>query len=516
MEMKSNQIQLHPHLTVHDASYMMDDFSQECVICGDESIDELQCADCKHCLHFTCALGFEPPDEFKASDLKSEYICPPCLCGSTDALLHQAMDVRVRKRVSITVRSPSLVHSEHVMMREHDHEDSASDISDIHSHTHVSAVVESQHDVTNASVCNISTPQLNGDKSEIVVPPTQTGIRNKVKNNTGERNPNSQRKPPQSVENAPPPGNFSPDSFINVHEYCASKGKRLSYILRSMSSNLPSQATSVCIADSLSHCLNKKEIDPENDTFRVRSVGGLCVVGVVQSLMRHRRRHPKIKHVIYSLGINDHLHRENHCLDERAKYFKALQAESLRVFPNAIISFVLPFKGMVGNDINDQVQEDLTQLLEENCPKIRRYDPPSLQGKVDKKGIHPNWAGKKMLTAFFHNTFGHSNKGRVFSQNSGRRTPDATYATAHLPAEAQIHENFRVRPQVQPAPVYKQEQLNQVQQAPVVPGGLAMEIAQAFTHVMRSWAQQPHFQMPINNPGIPGPWPPPMAPFNRV
>ena len=211
MEMKNKQIQLHlhPHLTVHDASYMMDEFSRECVICGDESIDELQCADCKHCLHFNCALGFEPPDEFKASDLKSEYICPPCLCGSTDALLHQAMDARVRKRVSIIVKSPSLVRASHVMMREHDHEDSSSDISDINSHANVSVVNESQNDVTNVSVRNIHTSQLHGDKSEIVVPPTQTGIRNKAKNNTGERNLNSHRIPPQSMEIPPPPENFS-------------------------------------------------------------------------------------------------------------------------------------------------------------------------------------------------------------------------------------------------------------------------------------------------------------------
>jgi hypothetical protein len=200
--------------------------------------------------------------------------------------------------------------------------------------------------------------------------------------------------------------------------------------------------------------------------------------------------------VIYSLGINDFLHRGVHCFEEKPKYFKALQAESMRVFPNAELCFVLPFKGMVGNDITDMVHKDLNQLLKENAPKFRRYNPPSLRGKVDSRGIHPNAAGQKVLTDFYSRQFV-TKRPSVFQQGAGRVIPGVTYAAAHHP------ESFRVNtPTPQPLATG-----NQTQHVSSVPGGLAREIAEAFKQMMQSqaWGHQPY-----HTPNMfQAPWPPP-------
>lgn len=288
----------------------------------------------------------------------------------------------------------------------------------------------------------------------------------------------------RNVNNTPP--------LAPLHNNCNEKVKKLSYTLRSLSKNLPNHATTILFGDSLTKGVDKRKLDNNSDSIRIRSVGGLCVVATVQALLQHRQTLPKIKRVVYSLGINDYLHRGNHCYEETARYFKALEVESARVFPNAVLNFVLPFKGMVGQGVTDMVQSDLQKLLKENCPKIRYYTPPNLSGKVNSDGIHPNKEGNWALTKFYGNKFVPP-KPQVFNRNSGRRSQAGTFATAHLPpgnrkppVDAAISvtpENFRV-PSAHPPPATNQ-------QCYPAQGGLAKEIVSAFTQVLQVWGHQP-------------------------
>lgn len=221
------------------------------------------------------------------------------------------------------------------------------------------------------------------------------------------------------------------EDFIPLHNLCEARGKKLFHGLKSLI-HQPNHATTLLLGDSLAHHLNKKEVDPDKDTFRVRSVGGLCVNATVQALRRHNQIHPKIKLLIYSLGTNDHLHRANHCHEETQRYFQALWVESKRIFPNAKISFVLPYKGM--RSLDNQVIKALENVLKENCPKIKRYFPPSMHGKVDAGGVHPDLEGRKIYTEFYSNRFA-PRKQKIFSKVSGRQQAGVPYAQAHLTPE---------------------------------------------------------------------------------
>ena len=64
----------------------------ECTICSGDAGDELQCSVCTHHIHYQCALGFLPPDEFKNGAGKTNYICPPCVVGTSYELLHMAIN----------------------------------------------------------------------------------------------------------------------------------------------------------------------------------------------------------------------------------------------------------------------------------------------------------------------------------------------------------------------------------------------------------------------------------------
>ena len=227
--------------------------------------------------------------------------------------------------------------------------------------------------------------------------------------------------------NSPQSGTATP-----LHPNCAATGKRLLYILNNLL-NLPKHATTLLIGDSLAHCINKAKVDAETDSFRVRSVGGLCIPAAVEAMRRHKRLHNNVKRIIWQLGTNDWLHRANHCYDEEVAYLKALEVETTRLFPNAVICFILPYRGM--KNLNNNTIKTLETLIKANCRKFKCFTPPSLKNKVTSKGIHPNQEGIKVLTEFFAKRFT-PRKPRPFTRGSGTTRPGTTYAEAHLPATA--------------------------------------------------------------------------------
>ena len=473
----------------------MHDSRTKCTVCEEDVIDELQCSVCKYPIHTICALGFQPPEGFLEAENIGQFKCAPCICGTRYELIHIALDAHQKCRTD----HPSPIRGR---ANDVDHDES-----------------ELAFNQESAAVISGSSIQPTVADNSGVTPPSQTlplpsqqtpSVTNGEAPATAVNNDTSSGRSDNAQNSHQPTHLGSGTSFITPHKLCEGKGKRLSYILNSMFQHLPDHATTIFIGDSLIHCLKKTEVDPTSDSVRIRSVGGLCVVAVVQALLRHKRKHPKIKRVVYSCGINDHLHRDKHCHEEKSRYFKALEVESARVFPNAGLSFVIPFKGMVGHSIDNTVQSDLRKLLKENSPKLKCCIPPSLVNKVDEKGIHPNVEGKKVLTNYYSKNF-IPRSNRVFNQDSGRRALGVPYSAAHLPpgnqptpvpaATHSVPENFRV-----PNTYQQVKSVNQDQPLSLTPGMFAREIAGAYAQMMQMWGHQPP-QYPRYQ--AQPPWPPP-------
>lgn len=441
-------------------------------------------------------MGFSPPEEFKSTDSKSEYLCPTCIVGQSYDLLHLALDSHKSHAVNNTPAagngSASSTLNSHLSPitgdTRHNHLDD-SHLSDDESRAGTVLVNRSA-----AVLANVGNSGL--------VPPVRTNPADLSSAGRGIAHaPHGDSEVIAQTNGNTPDAQQGNYGFIPIHPDCENKGKKLLYILNNIL-HLPSHATTLLLGDSLSHCINKRNVDSETDSFRVRSVGGLCVVAAVQALLRHKPRHNNIKRIIWSLGINDHFHRGKHCHDEKAQYFKALERESSRVFPNAIISFIIPFRGMKGLD--NEILKDLEKVLKDNCPKTKRHNPPNLKGMVDQKGVHPNNEGKKVLTDFFARNFV-PHKPRVFNKNSGRKNPGNTYAAAHRP---QVRQDPQTREDAVPRDLHPHRDRGSeflgiqqqsfppppVQLRPLENSGpdqVVLDIAETLAHLMRQRNSEP-------------------------
>ena len=443
---------------------MLFNIESHCFFCQTDAINELKCSVCKYSLHFTCSLGFDLTNVKEGVDA-ANYKCPICLVGSSYELLHRALESH---RIQSTEREPSPIRQ----VRQN------------------TTVLQAYGEITTAD----DSGDDSGDGSTPVAPAHEqprAQANNTAVPDTGHGGPQQEADRGGDLPRLKP-----------LDKNCESKMNNLSYILRSLFNNLPPHATTILIGDSLQKGLVKKDLDPNTDSIRIRSVGGLCVVAATQALANHKPKHPKVKKVVFTLGINDHFHQASHKHkpEETNRYLKGLQVEASRVFPNATLHFVLPYKGMVGGDASDFQQTDLLNLIKAKCPKIRCHIPPNLTGKVNDGGVHPSDSGNRALTTWYSKTF-IPPATKVFNRNSGRKTQGRPYSKAHIPPDAtptnpvvrQPHGQHRARPshteQCSPAPAYS---------------GLAdddplMLAAGAFTQMLSMWGQQPytsHFQPP--------------------
>lgn len=428
-----------------------------CRICDERAINELQCSVCKYALHFYCALGFTVPDEPRETLNFAEFKCPICVVGAHYELLHRALDShRIQSSDPQRSRLPSPIAKRNdTILETYGETEPRANASD--DDTELLDLENTRREVTSGSGL-----------------PTQPIVSEETK-------------------------------LKSLRQPCISKVKNLSYILRSLHSNLPGHATTLFIGDSLQKGLVKKDIDSVADSVRIRSVGGLCVVATTMALSQHKRPHPKIKKVVFTLGINDCLHSASHHQEETNRYFKGLEVEASRVFPNATLHFVLPYKGMVSRDASSFQQSDLQNILKEQCPKIRRHIPPNLKGKVNDGGIHPSEAGNNTLTKWYSKTFVPP-PTRVFNRNSGRKSPGRPYSQAHIPPDTTAS-----APIVNYAPSHHPPSRDQC--SPDY-GGLAGETPldtlsaftafNAFSQMMKMWGKQPSF----TNSFQPQQWPP--------
>lgn len=371
-----------------------------CLVCEDGVEGELTCVRCAALCHFSCVIGCQVNNpKTRSSIKKGNFLCPICIVSRRDELTISAMrgNQQLHRENDINFALPATPVANGVTV-EQDAEDTVE-------------AVPSDEEAEERDAPEPPPPQP-GNATAVLPTGSQQGADNI---HVQDRN-----------RGDAPPGEL-PAGFIPIHQDCETKGKKFLAGLKNMIT-LPKHATTLLVGDSLAHNINKKQVDPESDTLRVRSVGGMCVVAAVQALMRLERSYGNIKRLIWCLGTNDHLHRAKHCDEERIKYFKALETESLRVFPNATVSFVVPYQGM--KKLNNKDISDLVRVLKVNCPRFKVHSPPSLRDKVAAGGVHPNKEGRRVITNFYRTRF--FGKQRLFNKDSGQPKPGRLYAQAHI------------------------------------------------------------------------------------
>ena len=304
--------------------------------------------------------------------------------------------------------------------------------------------------------------------------PSDSGI---PRSNEGD---SSDSQPSDSTDNS---------GFAPLHSTCTAKAKKLFYGLNN-TKTFPRHATTLAIGDSLLASINSRDIN-SRDSLRIRTVGGLCIAAYVTTLQHRERPLGNIKRLILSLGVNDHLHRRNHCFDDIANYFLAMGVETKRIFPNASVFFVMPYKGIT--KMSSLARKDLMGLVKLHCPSFKIFSPPTLQDKVNEGGVHPTDEGAKVLTEFYRKLI--PTPPRTFSRDSGRRSHSPTFANAVTPGAPQAVSTARQQPvrPTDPSPVSTDSGQRRLRRnsAPGPPGSgnpsyLAWEIATAVTKALQT------------------------------
>ena len=418
-----------------------------CLICDREvAAPELRCKRCSATIHYQCGLGFDPPDELKSCEAKEEYICAPCLVGTSYGLLHLSLEAHSR------CKSPTLDY-EGSFRREVDEgtRDSAPLLTPVHSVANSTSDTDVDHASDSATSASPTEAATSPSPAE-ADPDSATFDLQAMFNLHGAGRRVSDTKaqtPPEQKKPDPPKAKSSfrardagedrvardpvePDNTMAPpHEACVNRSKKLAYILRTLQ-YLPGHPNTAIMGDSHLNHVDGKEVDPTDDQVRIRSVGGLCIIATVLALIQHTFVHKKFRRVVWVLGTNDCLHIHQHCLDDRLKYIKMLYDHSRRIFPNACIEFLLPFSGMKGVSAAyiNQLKEDINYA----CPDMAVVLPPSVSNKISIGGVHLNKAGKSVFLDFLRRKFV-TPKQRVFASDSGRRPPQSSMSTEAPPEQ---------------------------------------------------------------------------------
>ena len=184
------------------------------------------------------------------------------------------------------------------------------------------------------------------------------------------------------------------------HERDITVAKKLTWILNAMK-NIPAYRSTVVIGDSNTHFANQSEIDPESRSVAVRAVSGLCVVAAALALGEYKYSYKKVKKLAWCIGPNDYLHKQHHCEADWPVHLNNLIESCARVFPNASLTFILPFSGLpsVPMEFVNQFQHHLKSA------KVKWLKPPHMKNKVQEDGVHLNQLGKKQYISFLRKHF---------------------------------------------------------------------------------------------------------------
>ena len=377
-----------------------------CTVCSGESRSELSCRRCDGMLHFRCALGFDPPEEFKVSDLKAEYLCAPCLVGTSYELLHRALDAHRR------CKPPSITN-----LGERADTQTSSTAPDVNGHLYQPGYTPTAPTITQASytapdICGTvyqpgytptapsKTPsrrrrkrKLRHTEDVIAEQYSADGIGNaeSVDQSVGGDSVDSVVDEVENVvsdvDGVTESANVCEVGLAEIHTADIVRAKRTGYIINTVK-NFPHHVTTLSMGDSNMHGIDGKEVDAEGNTVNVRSVGGLCVIAAVTAMQQHNGKYPRIKRVSWSLGTNDILHQSQHRVSERSRYLKLLYMETKRIFPQAEVIFILPFNGM--EKVSAAYIRELASDIKANCPNMKILHPPSMRHKLGRDGIHLN------------------------------------------------------------------------------------------------------------------------------
>ena len=397
---------------------MVQDLPISCTICQDDSIDELQCSRCKYSLHYICALGFDPPEELKASESKVDFICPTCVSGSSYDLLHLALEAHSKRPATAPGTPPSSPVSYRGVSpvlgnTSHNHMD------DTPLHSAVGAGANPERDATRRDA---------GGQPPAAV--TEDNQRSSESGGTGAR-PGSQPGAPPRREQ--PPSILPDPNMAPPHGACIGRAKKFHYLLGTLRRG-PLHPNTFVGGDSHLTGVDGKEIDSTDDQVRVRSAGGLCIIAAVLALLKFTTTYKNFKRVVWVLGTNDATHINQHCVDDRVKYIRLLYKESVRIFPNAVISFIVPFSGLRG--VSESFKTELIKDLKFAAPKMKVILPPSVRNKISTKGLHLNREGRGVFLSFLRSKFVQP-KQRTFSKESGKG-PQITASNAPLVAMQQL------------------------------------------------------------------------------
>ena len=377
----------------------------QCLICSTEVNDvELQCKWCSRQCHFDCAFG-RPVKKNTAYFSNGNFACPVCIVGRNNDLTLKAVSTNQihiqNQHATDFVLNKTLIHDIADDITDDEDLDGTNDGED------KEEAAELVDETAAAEGDGGSVPVNSGDAitPEVIVAETP-----------------SQPSPTRRVDEE----QVELEGFTPAHPGDVARSNRLSLILNTLK-NLPDHKTTLILGDSNTHGVQGDKVDPESGTVAVRSFSGLCIVAAVLALKKYRYSYRNIKRLAWSLGTNDALHSKDHCSDDFEKYLKALYSESSRIFPQASISFILPFNGIPG--VSGEFRKGLINALKIHCPKIWRCRPPSMVNKMKGGSVHINAEGKRAYINYLMANFTKCKPqqqshppARPPSHSSGRKT----------------------------------------------------------------------------------------------
>lgn len=266
-------------------------------------------------------------------------------------------------------------------------------------------------------------------------PPTR---RNSVKSDGSveSKTPESHDDTHSEAGNGDDEGEDSRSKYAPLHERCTKPAGVFGYMLNAFK-NLPHNRTTLLIGDSNFHGI-KHELDPIRRSTAVRSISGLCINGAAETLKNYKHQYPNIKKLVFSLGVNDHLHVKQHCESDWKYHFTNLIHESKRVFCSATIHFIVPFKGLPR--VPSQHIEKIWDFLMNEFPDVRKHRAPSMEGKVQERdGIHLTSEGYETLRDFLVKRFTPRKK---YKPNGNRQT--AALSGRSDVSRGENHTSYRV------------------------------------------------------------------------
>ena len=408
---------------------------EECLICGEKAPgDELSCKLCACHIHFVCAFG-APVKRNKPDFRNGRYTCPVCVVSKDNKLILKAVCNNQRYiaeksriiefKVPDSFFGPKSVEKEVSSVNVHVNTDDDTEVREAPDVSALNLHPDSRDDNGTSGIIGTPPPRVSQDYCSDQHGHTPVNSGNSSRHTSRNRR-HSRRTQSTSSTNETLSDHFG--ELAPPHSADIARSGRLSFMLKVLK-NLPSHVTTVLLGGSNEHHIKAKEVDPKHNAVAVRSSGGLCVVAAVLALQKYRNLpYQKIKNLVWSLGTNDALHgAEEHCPDDYPKYVELLYTESKRIFPNAIINFLLPFTAI--KDVKADFRKDLIALLKEKCPQVKIHHPPSMRNMMARDGVHISEAGRSTYTDFLMSRFTTCKPGQI---HSGELPPRQTSNTTKL------------------------------------------------------------------------------------